>query len=713
VLHPLAALATIVAAAALLALVFAVRATHWAVMTDELQTAKLATSIAATLSPVPHIHGVYFPALSQLYPLLMAPFFGTLRPPAAATAVHALNGFLLASAAIPAYLLARSVTGSRPAAIVAAAMTAFTPWLVLSATLLTENAAYPAFVWAVFLCYRAMAAPSFANDLAACAGLVLAFFARTQMIVLAFAFPIAVVAHEVAFALGGAESGTRLGAALDALRRIVSRHPLLAVVYAGGGALVAVLAAGRSLDTLLGTYGGAVHGRLIPNGLWGSAITHLDHVVTGVGVVPFLLAAAWAFTAVLRPERKQAHAFAVLSIVVVPLLTLEVTSFDLRYAGHFEQDRYLFYVVPLLAVGAVAALTQRTQAVARVALLLVAAGAFVGADVFVSYHDRLPIWFAAPAAAFHPTLAEIGRALGLPAGTFVRLVVAVVAVMFAAAILRGPKIAAVWACGLAVAAFGAFEAAWEFHRYVVPSLTVRSTVADRNWIDAAAGSSSVALVPSPWVPAPAWWEAEFWNKNVDRVVRVGRRSTYTPFPATPMDVDFAAGRLRGPATPGLLVLARHEARFSLAGTTPVATTNALSLVRVRPPLRLRWATQGAGTDGWIRPGDRATVRIFGGNAPIRRRVTVTTTAPIPARASHSFTFESGRSKVRTPLGPGGRISVELAACVPPHGFVDATVGARFATRITDGRLVALHVDEIRERPAPRAARCGSLHVVGG
>jgi hypothetical protein len=64
--HPTVATAAIVAAAGVLALVYTVKATHWAVMTDELQTAKLATSIADTLSPVPYVHGVYFPALSQL-----------------------------------------------------------------------------------------------------------------------------------------------------------------------------------------------------------------------------------------------------------------------------------------------------------------------------------------------------------------------------------------------------------------------------------------------------------------------------------------------------------------------------------------------------------------------------------------------------------------------------------------------------------------------
>src|SRR5947209_19394862 len=87
--HPLP-LAAIVLGAFYLAVSYAARATQWAVMTDELQTSKLATSAAHSLSPVPRIHGEYYAALGQLYPLLIAPFFGLLATPAAVTASHVL-----------------------------------------------------------------------------------------------------------------------------------------------------------------------------------------------------------------------------------------------------------------------------------------------------------------------------------------------------------------------------------------------------------------------------------------------------------------------------------------------------------------------------------------------------------------------------------------------------------------------------------------------
>src|SRR5919201_2024627 len=186
----------IVLAAGMLTVEYSSQATKWAVMTDELQTSKLATSIGETLSPVPRIHGAYYGALNQLYPLLLAPLYRWLSAPAAFDGAHVLNAFLLASSAWPGYLLGRAATRRAAGGYFAAALTAFTPWLVLSSTLLTENAAYPAFVWAVFLCYRALHEPSTGRDAAALSALVLAYLARTQLFVLALALPIAVVTLE-------------------------------------------------------------------------------------------------------------------------------------------------------------------------------------------------------------------------------------------------------------------------------------------------------------------------------------------------------------------------------------------------------------------------------------------------------------------------------------------------------------------------------------
>jgi hypothetical protein len=690
-------------AAAALGGTYAVRARAWAVMTDELQVARLATSIAETLSPFPAIHGVYYGALSQLYPLLLAPFYGTMTAPNAEIAAHALNAVLIAGAALPAYLLGRSVGGSRAAGVVAAALTAFTPWLVLASTLLTENAAYPAFVWAVFLCQRAIARPSAGRDVAAPAGLLLAFFARTQLFVLALALPFVVLLHEAAY--GAALRGVRSAraAALAACRRAFRRHRALAAAYALGALGCALLAVRGSLGSLVGNYATPFRGELVPPGLWGSAAAHFDHVVVGAGVLPFALAASWSVTAVARPERKEAHAFAVLLLVLIPLLTFEVASFDLRFTPHqFVQDRYLLYLAPLFAVGAGAWLAQRTQRTFRLVSLL-GAGALLVLLLGWAAYDQPIIFWAAPAAAFHPAVATASGWVGLPAGWFLRIVAAAAVLAVAAAAWRLPR-AALVGTAAALTCLGAFQAAYVLHRFSDPVMTRSTASPARDWVDRAVpADESVALVPNATDSPTWWWEAELWNKDVDRALRVGRSRTFTPFPAARVTVDYTRGTLRGAQPSDYLVLSPNETRFRLHGTTHIADGRPLRLVRTERPYRLAWATRGVAADGWTHPGHAATLRLFGQGRGGRRTVVLTLAASRFAPRPLEFAFTSGRAVVRGGVDPGGaRPPVRLSLCVPAAGHVDTTITTRGESRLPDGRLVALHLDglEVRDAAGP-------------
>ena len=704
-------------AAAALAGSFAVRATSWAVMTDELQIAKLATSIAERLSPVPYIHGRYYGALSQLYPLVIAPFYGALSPPAAETAAHALNAALLASAAWPAYLLARAVTASSAASYVAAALTVFTPWLVLASTLLTENAAYPAFVWAVFLCHRALVKSSAARDLGALAGLCLAFFARTQLFVLAVALPVAVLLHDVGFALAERRGRSRRNAMRVGLRHAVVGHRVLAVAYSIATVGAAALALRGSLGHLVGNYAVPFSGSLLPTGIWHSAAAHFDRIVVAAGVLPFLLAAAWTLLALLRPERKEGHAFALLLILVVPLLTFEVASFDLRFTPHqFVQDRYLFYLVPLFAVGAAAALAQRTHR-GVLALLAVDVGGFFAWLVgFASYDDRTLIFWASPGSAFHPAISTAADWVRLSSPTFLYVAVLVLALALAAALWRAPTFA-LGAVGAAVAGFGAFEAGYVLVRYADPAMTRPSLSERREWIDAAVPEGrSVALVPSPKVSQVFWWEAEFWNRDVDRVLRVGSGPTYTPFPADEVSVDFTGGTLRGSQPSDYLVVSPTESRFHVQGKT-VARGARLWLVRVVRPYRLDWAARGLTADGWTRPGRTAAFRFYARGRPGARMLVLTLSASRFAPRPLGFTLRTRGDFVQGGVDPGGaRPPVRLQMCVPPRGFAEASLTTEGRARIPDGRVVALHVDRVQVRsgrtrcwgPRSRAGRSGRV-----
>jgi hypothetical protein len=128
--------------------------------------------------------------------------------------------------------------------------------------------------------------------------------------------------------------------------------------------------------------------------------------------------------------------------------------------------------------------------------------------------------------------------------------------------VRAPR-AALWMTA-AVAAFGAFEAAYVFHRYSNPVLTRESTPVgfDSDWIDqAVAGRHRVALVPSPHDAPTSWWDAEYWNKKTTRLLRVDGGRTFSPFPSENVSVDYAHGVLRGPQPSEFLLVSPRETRF--------------------------------------------------------------------------------------------------------------------------------------------------------
>ena len=675
---------------------YAVRANTWAVMTDELQVARLAISIAHGGSPLPEIRGEHYGANSQLYPLLLAPFYGVLSAPHAVAAAHLLNAFLLASVAVPAFLLARSVTGRSGPGYAAAALTAVTPWLVLSSTLLTENAAYPVFVWSVYLCQQAVARPSPRRDTLALAGLALAFFARTQLVVVALALPVALVLHEVGLA---ARRDRSMSTVRSAAAAAVHRHRVLAYAYGAGLVAAALLAVAGGLGGVVGNYALPFHGNLVPHGFWHVAAAHFDQVAVGVGALPVVLSVSWLVTTALHPDRREAHAFAALFAVLLPVLVFEVTSFDLRFTpGGFIQDRYLVYLVPLFAVGCVAWLADARAHVRTRLLSAACAGVVLLALLQLGPGKAQVIFWAAPGAAFRPTIADAAAWLGLSTTVLAQAVTALAVVVVLAA-SRAPRLALV-AVTVALTAYGGAQAGYVLERYVEPSM-VLADAGQRDWIDRAVpAGSSVTLVPGGTDGPVAWWEAEYWNKDVQRELRVEHGKTFTPFPVLPASIDRASGRLVGERSSGYLVVPETENRFGLDGTQVLARQSSLELLRVNRPYRLAWSTQGLTRDGWVRPSRPATVRVYGGPTTGRRSLVLTFSASALAPHRVDFELSTEGETFAASVDPGGaRPPVEIPVCVPSGGHADVRLRTHGETRLDDGRVVSVHVDRIGVSPA--------------
>jgi hypothetical protein len=202
-------------------------------------------------------------------------------------------------------------------------------------------------------------------------------------------------------------------------------------------------------------------------------------------------------------------------------------------------------------------------------------------------------------------------------------------------------------------------------------------------------------MPSPHDNPDYWWEAELWNKKVDRVLRVDGGPTFSPFPANDLSVRFGAGVLAGPKPRDYLVTSPSETRFHLLETARVYDAGPLWLVHVEGPYRLDWATRGVSADGWTFPDRQATLRFYGHGEAEARTVELVLSSSAQAALPLTFTFRAAGAVRRGRVDPGGaRPPIRLSLCVPEHGFVDATLGTHGSARIPDGRLVALHVDRI-------------------
>jgi dolichyl-phosphate-mannose-protein mannosyltransferase len=302
------------------------------IFVDELVYSELAKSLVDTGSFA--IRGVPVHGYSSLYPAILAPAYGLFDAlPHAYAAAKATNTIAMSLAAVPAWLLARRVVG-RWLALLAAVLAVAVPSMAYTATLVTENLFYPVallFAWALVL---ALERPSVRRVTLLVVVLVVAVATRPQ----ALSFVGAVVLAPFALAL------LRWDARV--LRPFV---PLL-----GGTVAVVVLVLGAqllrggSLSDLLGAYsvvgeGGYDVGQVLRFWLW-----HVEVVTLYVCVVPVAALVVLLCRARRLPAAVQEHLAATLALVLTS--TVVVAAFASRFASDRVQDRYLFFLAPLLGI---------------------------------------------------------------------------------------------------------------------------------------------------------------------------------------------------------------------------------------------------------------------------------------------------------------------------------------------------------------------------
>jgi len=644
----------------------------WYVMTDELLYERLAISIAHFHSPLPHIHGELIGNVNQLYPLLLAPLFHATLVPSALHHAHLLNAFVMSSASIPAFLLARRVTQSVRLSYFAAALSACIPWIALSSFLMTEVVAYPVFVWTVLALQHAVVSPRARNDVLLVFALMVATLARTQFAVLLVVLALALLIHHFAFAPAGS-LWSRLRAAV---RELVSAHRELAVAYAAlvvGG--VALLAAGR-LSSVFGTYSVTAEGDLLPNGMGRSLLEHLAPIGLGMGILPFLVGVAWLLTALFRPRSREQHAFASIATVVIAALLVEVTSYDLRFGQGRLHDRYLFYVVPLVLIGFVAML--RDWRWSRWSL-------FASAGVLAMSFSVVPVIryqkfnVDSPVAVLNDGLLDLGGSVH-GAQLFLAFATIVVALLFllASVFLRKRQVVILL---LATAALAIpVQTGLAFNRLLtVDGTSGRPLTVDQgvvfDWIDRKLGpGAKVTMIPYPflygnyWENVAYWWNVEFWNASVQRAAVYESAFSGTPetFPKIGLSFDRSTGRANVSES-DFTVQAVAETRFRIAGEV-LGEDRGVALIRAAKPWRAEWLAFDLYRDGWTVPKVVGTIRVFaapGQSSALRRFLTVSVRGPQDV-AARSFHVVSNASDWRGEADEHGT-SNQISVCVPAGG----------------------------------------------
>jgi hypothetical protein len=720
--RPWLVVGAIVLTAAAIATVFSLQIVRYE--PDEVGYTHLALGIAHSLTPFTVSFGGA-QRLNQLYPLLIAPIWGLFGNVTAFRITHAWNALLMASTAIPSYLLAREVIDERWAAYTAAALVSVAPWLTISTAQLTEVAAFPACAWALLAMQRALAVPSLRRDGLALLAIAVASYGRLQLLLLAPALVVAMLLHELGYGL--AIGGDRRVGLREALERMARRHALLCA-SAAAGVLVGVplLLSGR-LASALGFYGGTLNGATINGATFDLARSYIAFIALGLGALPVVLAVGFAFESLLAPVSRRTHAFASLAIVTVLALTLQVAEVSVRLTGATVQERYLFYIVPLLAVGMCASLLL-TRKPARMVL----GGAIVLALLVGTTHyqsERNAFWYqispgltsfydwVRPAfgASSGPS-ADPGASRQVLAGVVVLslglLLAALARRMSSSRLLAGVATLAIAFCGAETV-----HAMWRVvHGNASGGGFGAGSLHDLDWVDrgvpdGASVEQVVSSVGSNDQARRLWEDDEFWNRSIVGAYAFGSFSD--PYLATTkLSADARSGVVtsaaRGSASAGAVRPAPHYIVIATRGfpTQPAGTVlarspdGALELMRVRIPLQAAWTVIGVSDDGWLVLDGSAALRLYMLRGAPDHCVSVAVTLALSSLTTSTRTLELRGPDVNRSVrfAPGDTRTVNARVCGQPSTAPQLRMFNRQSALLSDPQLT-LQLRRVTVAPA--------------
>lgn len=659
-------------------------------------------------------------ATSRLYPLVIMPLFEVFDGDVAVRLAKVANALLWASTAVPLYLLARPVTRSRWAAAGAALLGVATPWIVLTTAILSESLALPAFVWSVWCVLRAVRAPGWRADGLAVAVLLASLCVRIQLGALLAAY--LVVAVVVVLAEGRGRVGLRAAGAAAA-----RRFPVLAgiLAFAGVAALVLLVLGrlGADLDRLTGSYATPDETRLLPTDGPRALFVEVVSLGVGVGVLPLVAALAWTGRALRsRAAAPEAWQLAVVATAAVTALFAATIAAQHGFIGPLTEERYFFYAVPLVWVGAFAALAGRPAVAAR-DLVGPAVGVVVllGAVALPRGLERDSVLMAPAGAGANQLLAELLEAIRDAAGVSGLSSRDVLFVLGAAAAV------ALWRCwesrprarrALLVAGPAAVQLGLVAYVLAATTGAAAGGVAQRTggppfqdlgWVDRAIGREPVQWLQSaprrdPQFVADLQRDTAFFSTWIRTRVHVPETPALAD--AAPLDalrlfrpaVDEATGALDTAPVPTVQWVGSPFAQVDGERLAAVSGGE-LELVRPSPEgTRLLWRSTGLESDGAL-PPDGARIDLWPrGGQPATLVLTFISPRPVPGseapRDPARVTVRVGEARRVVEVPPGDDVRrAELPVCAPAataeleaSRAVEVPARGDFAGALVDVRL---------------------------
>jgi hypothetical protein len=479
-----------------------------------------------------------FGPLSRLYPILIAPAFKLSgSSPQAFAFVKAINAVLMSLAAVPTYFVARRLL-SKNFALIAAILAVAVPSIVYSGMVMTESAAYPAFLLCALAMITSLEEPTARRQFAVLATIGLAFSIRAQAVVVLPAYLTAIVL------LAWLE--TRSRTRRDDLRRNLAPYKPTWFAVAGGLALALAFQVGRgqSLTSLVGSYG-VVAGGMGLGSVPRWFLYHLADLDLYVGVVPLAAFCVLVCSAMRARTSRQLRVFAAVAVSLFVWMILQVAVFSSTVWGLGRlHERNLFYLVPLILIGFLALFEIEGVRDRRLAL-----GAAIATTALPAILPFAQLWRGARV----DSLAIVPWGNSFISAGAVPLVMTVFAAMLSAFVFA-PRHLMPILIGVVVVNFLVIGSV--ANSQVRGSARLLADVrVDQTWIDDAVGPT--AKVAAVWFPnrmacvpfsQVGWykrelmlWENEFFNRSLTTAYYVG--APLDSFPSGRLVVDPATGVL--------------------------------------------------------------------------------------------------------------------------------------------------------------------------